>query len=188
MGRSQETFSKKEKEKKRLKKRKDKELKKQDRKDNSEGGGLDNMLAYVDEYGNIVDTPPDLSKKREVSAESIEIGVPKREESDEPTVRTGVVVFFNDSKGYGFIRELGSDEKFFVHANGLMQPVVEHDKVEFDLERGQKGMNAINVTIVKPPSQKPAEPKDDNETESEATAEGETETPSAEEGTTEDKE
>lgn len=188
MGRSQETFSKKEKEKKRLKKRKDKELKKQDRKDNSEGGGLDNMMAYVDEYGNIVDTPPDLSKKREVSAESIEIGVPKREESDEPTVRTGVVVFFNDSKGYGFIRELGSDEKFFVHANGLMQPVVEHDKVEFDLERGQKGMNAINVTIVKPPSQKPAEPKSENETESEATAEGETETPSTEEGATEHKE
>lgn len=159
MGRSQETFSKKEKEKKRLKKRKDKELKKQERKENSEGGGLDNMIAYVDEFGNIVDTPPDLSKKKEVSAESIEIGVPKREESDEPTVRTGVVVFFNDSKGYGFIREIGSDEKFFVHANGLMQPVVEHDKVEFDLERGQKGMNAINVTIVKPPSQKPAEPK-----------------------------
>lgn len=164
MGRSQETFSKKEKEKKRLKKRKDKELKKQERKDSSEGGGLDNMMAYVDEFGNIVDTPPDLSKKKEVSAESIEIGVPKREESDEPTVRTGVVVFFNDSKGYGFIREIGSDEKFFVHANGLMQPVVEHDKVEFDLERGQKGMNAINVTIVKPPAQKPVETKADEDT------------------------
>lgn len=161
MGRSQETFSKKEKEKKRLKKRKDKELKKQERKENSEGGGLDNMIAYVDEFGNIVDTPPDLSKKKEVSAESIEIGVPKRDESEEPTVRTGVVVFFNDSKGYGFIRELGSDEKFFVHANGLMQPVSEHDKVEFDLERGQKGMNAINVTIAKPPAHKPVGSEND---------------------------
>ena len=63
MARSQETFNKKEKEKKRLKKRQEKQLKKEERKANSKGGGLENMLAYVDENGHITDTPPDRTKK-----------------------------------------------------------------------------------------------------------------------------
>ena len=66
MARSQETFGKKEKEKKRLKKREEKQKRKEERKANSnKGGDLDSMLAYVDEYGNITDTPPDPTKKRE---------------------------------------------------------------------------------------------------------------------------
>jgi cold shock CspA family protein len=148
MAKSQETFNKKEKEKKRLKKRQDKQQKKEERQQNSQGGGLDNMIAYVDEDGNITDTPPDPTiKKKKIDAKSIEIGVPKREDVVE-TVRTGRVEFFNDQKGYGFIKELETQEKFFVHVNGLVDEVREGEKVSFELERGMKGMNAVNVKKV----------------------------------------
>ena len=148
MAGSQETFNKKDKEKKRLKKRLEKSQKKEERKGNSQGGDLENMLAYVDENGNLTDTPPDPSKKRKVNANSIEISVPRREQEDEITVRTGRIDFFNDSKGYGFIKEHETNEKYFVHVNGLMQEVREGDVVTFELERGLKGLNAINVTKV----------------------------------------
>ncbi|MEI6679119.1 MAG: cold shock domain-containing protein [Mariniphaga sp.] len=148
MTKSQDTFNKKEKEKKRLKKRLEKTQKKEERKGNSQGGDLENMLAYVDENGNLTDTPPDPSKKRKVNASTIEISVPRREEEDEITVRTGRIEFFNDSKGYGFIKENDTQEKFFVHVNGLLQEVKEGDVVTFELERGLKGMNAIEVKKV----------------------------------------
>jgi len=149
MARSQETFSKKEKEKKRLKKRKDKAMKKDERKASSEGGGLDNMLAYVDEFGQISGTPPDESvKRKEIKAENIEIGIPKRTDIPVTAGREGRVVFFNDSKGYGFIKETGTEEKYFVHVNGLLEEIKENDLVNFELERGMKGMNAVQVKIV----------------------------------------
>ncbi|MFT6055165.1 MAG: cold shock CspA family protein [Roseivirga sp.] len=144
MAKSQETFNKKEKEKKRLKKRKDKLEKKEERK-STPSSDFDSMIAYVDEEGNITDTPPDPTiKKKKIDAKSIEIGVPKREDVVE-TVRKGRIEFFNDSKGYGFIKELETQEKFFVHINGLLDDVREGDKVSFELERGMKGMNAVKV-------------------------------------------
>lgn len=145
MGRSQQTFNKKEKEKRKLQKRKEKQQNKEERRANSPGGGLENMIAYVDENGNITDTPPDPSKKKKVNAKNIEIGVPKREEEELPAVRNGRVEFFNHSKGFGFIRELDTQEKYFVHVNGTMQEIQENDKVSFELERGMKGMNAVRV-------------------------------------------
>jgi len=148
MAKSQDTFNKKEKEKKRLKKRQDKNLKREDRKSNSTGGDLENMLAYVDENGNLTDTPPDPSKKRKVIASSIEISVPRREEEEIDPVHKGRIEFFNDSKGYGFIKELETQEKYFVHVNGLLQEVKEGDVVTFELERGLKGLNAIQVKKV----------------------------------------
>jgi cold shock CspA family protein len=144
MAKSQETFNKKEKEKKRLKKRQDKQQKKEERKSTS-NQDFDSMIAYVDEDGNITDTPPDPTiKKKKIDAKSIEIGVPKREDVVE-AVRKGRIEFFNDSKGYGFIKELETQEKFFVHVNGLLEDVRENDKVSFELERGMKGMNAVKV-------------------------------------------
>jgi cold shock CspA family protein len=148
MAKSQDTFNKKEKEKKRLKKRQDKNLKREDRKSNSTGGDLENMLAYVDENGNLTDTPPDPSKKRKVIASSIEISVPRREEEEIDPIHKGRIEFFNDSKGYGFIKELETQEKYFVHVNGLLQEVKEGDMVTFELERGLKGLNAIQVKKV----------------------------------------
>lgn len=148
MAKSQETYNKKEKEKLRLKKRQDKQQKQEERKSNPQGGGLDNMIAYVDEYGNITDTPPDLTRKKKINAESIEISIPKREEEVYDPIKKGRVEFFNDSKGFGFIKELETQEKYFVHVNGLLQEVKEGDQVVFELEKGMKGMNAVRVKKV----------------------------------------
>lgn len=144
MARAQETFGKKEREKKRLKKREEKAKKKEQRKTSGE---QDSMFVYVDENGHLVDTPPDPSKKIKVDAESIVLGIPKKEESDEefdPT-RKGRVEFFNDQKGYGFIKDTDTQEKFFVHINGCLEEIKENNMVQFELEKGQKGMNAVRV-------------------------------------------
>lgn len=145
MAKSQDTFNKKEKEKKRLKKRQEKTQKKEDRKSNSSGGDFENMLAYVDENGNLTDTPPDPSKRRKVNASSIEISVPRREEEEIDPIRIGKIDYFNDSKGFGFIKERDTQEKYFVHINGLLEDVREGDNVSFELERGLKGLNAVRV-------------------------------------------
>ncbi|HET8854540.1 MAG TPA: cold shock domain-containing protein [Salinimicrobium sp.] len=57
----------------------------------------------------------------------------------------GIVKFFNDSKGYGFIKDEESNEEYFVHANGLVDEIRQDDEVTFDLEEGRKGINAVNV-------------------------------------------
>ena len=57
----------------------------------------------------------------------------------------GTVKFFNDSKGYGFIKDEESNEEYFVHANGLVDEIRQDDEVTFDLEEGRKGVNAVNV-------------------------------------------
>lgn len=145
MSKSQETFNKKEKEKKRLKKRQEKQLKREERKANSAGGGLENMMAYVDENGNITDTPPDLTKKKKIKAENIELGVPKRENEPMSSIRTGKVEYFDDSKGYGFIKADDNGEKFFVHINGCNFDIAENNRVSFETEKGPKGMVAVNV-------------------------------------------
>jgi cold shock CspA family protein len=147
MGRSQETMGKKEKEKKKAKKKQDKEERKEERKaNNSKGKGLDEMLAYIDENGNITDSPPDPKKKIEINAEDIKIGPGKREEEEpEEVQRTGKVTFFNESKGYGFIKDMKSQESIFVHVNGLEEAIRENDKVMFEIEAGMKGPIAVKV-------------------------------------------
>jgi cold shock CspA family protein len=148
MAGSQETFNKKDKEKKRLKKRLDKQQKLAVRKANSQGGGLENMIAYVDENGRITDTPPDPANRKKIDAGSIEIGVPKREMVEVSPIRNGRVDFFDSSKGFGFIKELETQERFFVHVNGLIEEIRESDMVTFEIERGLKGMNAVRVKKV----------------------------------------
>ena len=148
MAKSQQTFNKKENEKKRLKKRLDKQKKREERKANAEESGNDNMIAYVDENGMLTDTPPDPTKKRVVDATKIEIGVPKREKEEVITTRKGRVELFNDSKGYGFIKEHETNESYFVHVSGLVEEIRENDVVTFELEKGLKGMNAVRVKKV----------------------------------------
>lgn len=147
MGRSQETFSKKEKEKKKLKKKKEKEERREERKAQaSDGKNLDEMIAYVDAEGNITDTPPDPNqKKKEIKHEDIQLGATKRETLETDIVRTGIVTFFNESKGYGFIRDKDTQESVFVHVNGLTEPIKENNKVNFEIEMGPKGPNAVKV-------------------------------------------
>ena len=143
MAKSQQTFGKSEREKKRLKKRKDKQLKKEERK----SSGMQNSeFVYVDEFGQLTDSPPDPSKKVKVDASSIEIGVPKKEDrEEEDPIKKGKVSFFDSSKGFGFIIETDTQAKYFVHVSGLTEEVMENDKVSFELERGLKGMNAVRV-------------------------------------------
>jgi cold shock CspA family protein len=146
MGRSQETFGKKDREKKRAQKRKEKDKKKEERKENNlKGEGLDSMITYVDEYGLPTDTPPDPTKKIKIDASTIEIGVAKRIEEEVDPIKKGKVSFFNSSKGYGFINETDTQEKYFYHVNGTLEDVDEGDKVVFELERGPKGWNAVRV-------------------------------------------
>ncbi|MFC2104335.1 cold-shock protein [Bacteroidota bacterium] len=59
----------------------------------------------------------------------------------------GTVKFFNDSKGFGFIKDADSTKEYFVHSNGLKDSIRENDEVTYDLEEGKKGLNAVNVRI-----------------------------------------
>jgi len=140
-----ETFGKKEKEKTKKKKKQDKELKRQERKANSKGGSLDSMMAYLDENGNIIDAPADLSQRVEVDADSIEIGVPKRSEEEIDVRSNGKLIHFNSSKGYGFIKDLDTQESLFVHMSEISGVINENDKVTFEKAKGQKGWNAVKV-------------------------------------------
>ncbi len=60
----------------------------------------------------------------------------------------GTVKFFNDLKGFGFIKDNDSDKEYFVHVSGLIDEVRENDEVTFDLEEGRKGLNAVNVKVI----------------------------------------
>ncbi|MBT4414185.1 MAG: cold-shock protein [Polaribacter sp.] len=63
-------------------------------------------------------------------------------------MKEGTVKFFNESKGFGFITEEGTNTEHFVHVSGLIDEARENDKVEFDLQDGRKGLNAVNVRVL----------------------------------------
>ena len=63
-------------------------------------------------------------------------------------MNTGTVKFFNQSKGFGFITEEGVEKDHFVHISGLIDEINEGDTVEFELQEGNKGLNAVNVKII----------------------------------------
>lgn len=152
MGRSQESFNKKEVRNKKEKKRKEKEQKRIERKTNAkEGKGLDDMIAWVDENGVITsERPENFGKREEVKLEDIVIGTPRRSEEDKPDpVRKGVVSFFNESKGFGFIRDLENQQSVFVHVNNIEESISENSRVTFEVEQGHKGPSAIKVKIDK---------------------------------------
>ncbi|MDD2797164.1 MAG: cold shock domain-containing protein [Bacteroidales bacterium] len=148
MARSQESWNKKDIQNKKDKKRKEKEAKKVERKENKGGSSLDDMIAYVDENGQITSTPPDPTKKAKINVEDIQIGVSRRAEpSPEDLIQHGIVTYMNDAKGFGFIRNLKTQESIFVHKKELLEPVQENNKVVFEVRPGPKGMNAVNVKI-----------------------------------------
>ena len=110
----------------------------------AKGKSFDEMLAYVDENGNITSTPPDPGKKKIVNAEDIEIGVPKKEDIDDP-LKEGKIDYFDRTKGFGFIIQ-NDGTKVFFHINQATYQVAEGDLVNFTVERGPKGWNAVDVT------------------------------------------
>jgi len=149
MGRSQESFNKKEVRNKKEKKRKEKEKKRQARKEDSKSNSLDDMIAYVDENGNIVDTPPDPDAKTEINAEDIDVSVPSNEEVEMDPIRKGTVNFFNDSKGFGFINDSETKESVFVHINNCLEQIQEGNLVSFEVEMGPKGPIAVQVKLIR---------------------------------------
>lgn len=146
MARSQESGNKRENEKKRKQKAKEKEERREERKASStKGQGLDMMMAYVDENGNLSDTPPDPTKMKSVELEDIPLGAARRDEEPQDDTRTGTVTFFNDAKGYGFIKDARTGESIFVHINGALDPLSDGLRVSFTTERTPKGMAAVGV-------------------------------------------
>ena len=60
----------------------------------------------------------------------------------------GTVKFYNDSKGFGFIKDSESSKEYFVHSSGLKEGIKENDEVKFELQEGKKGLNAVNVSLL----------------------------------------
>ena len=148
MGKSGDSYNKKERQKKKEKKRKNKEEKKQKRKE--EGGNYVEFM-YVDAYGNLTATPPDPAEKIDIPLEEIQVSTPKKteeDEADELGEKEGVVKFFNQDKGYGFIIENRTKSSLFVHANNLLDPIKDNDQVRFKTENGPKGPVAVEVKLV----------------------------------------
>lgn len=140
-----QSFGKRENEKKKQAKR----LEKQKRKEERQAGGassFDEMIAYVDENGNFTDIPPEERKKETVKLEDIAIATPKMEEIEVEPFK-GRVEHFNEAKGYGFIKDLTSGEKYFFHVSAAPAGIAEGNTVTFDTERGARGMNAVNITL-----------------------------------------
>lgn len=141
------TVDKRENEKKRLAKRAEKQKRKEEKKLAPKANSFEDMIAYVDENGVITSTPPTENvKKEKINQEEIMISIPKKEK-EEPVILKGKIDFFNTSKGFGFIKEPIRGDRVFFHVNNLLSKVEEGDIVTFDLERGLKGMNAVNVRL-----------------------------------------
>ncbi len=150
MGRSQETFNKKEVRNKKEKKRKEKAAKRLARKEGEKKSGLDDMIAYVDENGMLTSAPPEPGKKSSVKLEDIEVSVPRGSSvADEDPIKKGIVSFFNDSKGFGFIKNMDTKQDVFVHINNVIGEIKEGNLVTYEVEMGQRGPTAVNVQISK---------------------------------------
>lgn len=146
MGRAHETSGKKEIAKKKREKRREKAEKKELRQANtSKGKGLDEMMAYVDENGNLSSVPPDPRRKKEIKAEDISLEASGNNVQQASAEKHGVVTFFDTTKGFGFIKDDDSPNSYFIHTNDLSEPVKERDNVIFEVARGQRGMKAIMV-------------------------------------------
>jgi cold shock CspA family protein len=139
------SFNKKELEKRKEQKKKEKLQRKEERKA-SGSRSFDDMIAYVDENGVITSTPPDPDKKTKVDLDDIVVSTPKREEMEEIALN-GRVEHFNPDKGYGFIKNLSGTEKYFFHVSNAPANIAEGNMVTFELERGQRGMNAVKIVL-----------------------------------------
>lgn len=148
MGRSNESWSKREKEKKKAKKKEEKMKRKEQRSEDTPDS-FDDMIAYVDQFGNPTDTPPDPSEREEIDADDIIIGIPPKDENAEDDVKEGTVSFFDHSKGFGFIKVKGTGESLFTHINSHHDEITEGNRVSFDQAKGEKGPIAINVKIIR---------------------------------------
>ena len=139
---------KRENEKKRLARRAEKQKKKEEKKLSNKASSFEDMIAYVDENGMITSTPPaENTPKEEIKLEEIVISTPKKDK-EEPVIRRGRIEFFNESKGFGFIKDLSGVEKYFFHISSAPDTIAEGDKVTFEIERGTRGLAAVRISII----------------------------------------
>lgn len=142
-----DTFKKKALQQKRAKKKQDKAERRQQRKsDNDKGKSIEDMIVYLDEFGNFTDVPPSEQKREKVSLEDIYLGAEKIEEQKE---FRGIISLFLTDKAYGFIREDNTGQSVFFHSNNLSDTVTERDRVIYEKERTQKGYAAVRVRKIK---------------------------------------
>lgn len=144
-----ETYSKKEKDKKKAKKLKDKAIRREERKlNNNKGKDFEDMIVYVDANGHFTDTKPSEEDKIEISLDEIQLGAAPKE--NDSHINKGTVSHYNEEKGYGFINDHKSSDSIFVHVNNISEPFLKQgDKVTFEKERGPKGYVAVNVIKIK---------------------------------------
>jgi cold shock CspA family protein len=154
-----DSYQKKEREKKRRKRKQDK-LDKREEKKGSES--KTETFMYIDEFGQLSPTPPDLTVKRtEIKLEEIRISTPKKSDDDVVDfVKRGVVKFFNQEKRFGFITETMTNIDYFFHEENTIDAVTEKDNVEFELTDGPKGLVAKDVKLAKI-EKEPAAKKED---------------------------
>jgi len=104
------------------------------------------MIAYVDENGIISSTPPEPTIEKKTGHELITTSsVMDESRNSQGTDIKGTVEHINSEKGYGFIKETKTINKYFFHISGLVDAVQIGDHVLFDIERGKKGYNAVNI-------------------------------------------
>ncbi|MCO5233785.1 MAG: cold shock domain-containing protein [Chitinophagales bacterium] len=140
-----DNYNKKALEQKKAKKKQDKLMRKEERKaNNNKGKSLDELLVYVDEYGNVTDVPPEKQNRIEINLEDIQLGAAPIV-VEEIKEFTGIVSSFLTDKAYGFITEDNSRESVFVHSNQMLDEIKENDRVTYHKERTPKGYSAINV-------------------------------------------
>ncbi len=140
------SFNKREIEKNKQKKREEKRKRREERRNNP-SDSFEDMIAYVDEFGVITDTPPEPTNVEEIEIDDIEISTPKMEVEEEEVIKSGYVDFFDPRKGFGFIKQDNGSESYFFHITSAPADIDMGDKVLFELERGQKGMNAVNIKL-----------------------------------------
>lgn len=145
MPKFRQTSGKREREKQRQKEKLEKREKMEERRANqTKGKPLEEMLAFVDENGEITSVRPDPEKRTVVKAEDIDISVPNRNGAEDP-LKVGKIDYFDGFRGYGII--LQKDEsRIFFHVSRTTYAVKEGDYVNYQLERGPKGWHAVDVT------------------------------------------
>lgn len=152
MGKPQQSYKKKEREKKRLKKQQDKLDRRELRKQEKAARGkltLEDQMSYLDENGNIVSEKPDPSKKVEIKLDQIVLGGnPGLANDDSDIERKGKVNYFDHDKGFGFIIDSKSGDRVFAHINDCYDSIKENHKVSYVLTHNPKGAVAINVELI----------------------------------------
>lgn len=146
-----DTITKKALQQKKSKKKKEKLERKEERKaNNNKGKSLDEMIAYLDENGNLTNIPPDRQTKKRIQTGDIQLGAtPVDREKPGTTVCTGTIALFFTDKGFGFITEDNTHENIFVHCNKMKEALKEKDRVSFRKEKTPKGFAATDVEKIR---------------------------------------